>query len=304
MWEEMKSCHLCPRNCGVDRTKEKGFCQAGNTMKIGCYRLHPWEEPCISGQYGSGTIFFTYCNLQCIFCQNRQISHDHIGYDISVERFAEICLELQEKKATNINLVTPTHFLPQIKDGLTLAKKQGLTIPIVYNTSGYEKKETIQKLDGIIDIYLPDFKYWSEELAKELSQAKNYRHYAIESLEEMVRQTGKPTFDKKGNLLKGVIVRHLVLPEHQEDSKKILSYLYNTYHDKIILSIMNQYTPLCQLTNHQELNRTLSSQEYDEVINYALDIGITKAFMQEGETQKESFIPEFSNSDKKKKSSI
>ncbi len=295
MWNEFKKCTLCPRNCGVNREKEKGVCQAGETMKIGCYRLHLWEEPCITGKYGSGTIFFTYCNLQCIFCQNQQISQKQVGYEISVERFAEICLELQEKKATNINLVTPTHFLPPIIEGLKLAKKQGLKIPVVYNTSGYEKKETIKKLEGLIDIYLPDFKYWEEELSQKFSKGKNYRHYAIESIKEMVRQTGTPRFDKEGNLVRGVIVRHLVLPNHLDDSKKILSYLHETYREQVILSIMNQYTPMCPNSIYPELNRTLSEEEYNEIIDYALDIGITQAYMQEGETQKESFIPEFSS---------
>ena len=220
MKEELNSCTLCPRECKVNRNnKELGFCRASNKIKIGGYHLHMWEEPILSSDKGSGTIFFSYCNLGCIYCQNYQISHICKGEEISVERFSNICLELQEMGANNINLVTPTHYIPLIKEGLILAKKQGLTIPIVYNTSGYEKVSSLKSLEGLIDIYLPDFKYYDNNLGK-YSNVSNYYDIATKAIEEMYRQVGKPKYNNE-LLIKGLIVRHLVLPGHIEDSKKI-----------------------------------------------------------------------------------
>lgn len=291
----MSKCNLCPRKCNIDREFKKGVCQASNQMKIARYSLHAWEEPCLSGEGGSGTIFFTYCNLQCIFCQNYQISSRHVGYEISIEEFADICLKLQEMGAHNINLVTPTHYVDQIISGILLARKKGLTLPIVYNTSGYERKETIQKLEGIVDVYLPDFKYYDESLAIQYSHAPKYPFYAMESIGEMFRQVGRPIYDKDGLLVRGVIVRHLVLPGCIKDSKNVLNYLYDTYHDDIILSIMNQYTPVRTFSKFLNLNRKVTEEEYEEIVNYAFDIGIRNAFIQEGDTQQESFIPEFSS---------
>lgn len=295
MLDQFSHCHLCPRNCGVNRYLHSGVCGASNQMKIARFSLHEWEEPCLSGTNGSGTIFFTYCNLQCIFCQNYKISSEHVGKEISIQEFSDICLKLQEMGAHNINLVTPTHYVPLIVEGIKLAKKNGLILPIVYNTSGYENVETIRMLDGIIDIYLPDFKYFDDAIAKSYSNVSNYTSYAKKSLEEMVRQVGLPQYDENGILLKGVIVRHLCLPGLKEDSKNILKYLYDTYKNQIIISIMNQYTPVRTISKFKNLNRTLSEEEYDEIIDYACDIGITNAFIQEGETQKSSFIPEFSD---------
>ena len=291
----MNLCNLCPRKCNVDRSKENGVCGATDKMKIARAALHYWEEPCISGEEGSGTIFFTYCNLKCIFCQNYQISKNHIGQEITIEEFADICLKLQSQKARNINLVTPTHFVPLIIEGLKLAKEKGLKIPIVYNTSGYETIETIKMLDGLIDIYLPDLKYMDDSLAIKYSHAPNYFEYAKNAILEMVKQVGKPIFDKNGIMKKGVIVRHLVLPHHQEDSKNIIKYLYETYQDDIYISIMNQYTPVRKFERYQNLNEKVTEEIYQEIIDYALDIGIKNAFIQEGETQSESFIPEFSS---------
>lgn len=291
----LESCNICPRNCNVDRSKnELGFCKAGNKIKIARYSLHYWEEPCISGKKGSGTIFFSGCNLKCLFCQNYQISFNNNGKEISIERFSDICLELQNKKALNINLVTPTIYLPLIKEGLILAKKKGLKIPIVYNTSGYESVESLKELNGLIDIYLPDFKYFDNNLAKNFSNADNYFEIASKSLKEMYRQVGKPLF--KNNIMKrGIIVRHLLLPNHIDDSKQIIDYLYKEYKDNIYISIMNQFTPVRKIEKFKELNTTVKEKEYDELINYALDLGIKNAFIQEGETCKESFIPDFSN---------
>ncbi len=291
----LNNCMICPRNCKVNRNKnELGFCKSGNKIKIARYSLHYWEEPCISGKNGSGTIFFSGCNLKCIFCQNYDISFNNLGKEITTERFAEICLELQNKKALNINLVTPTTYIPLIKKGLLLAKEKGLNIPVVYNTSGYEKVESLKELDGLIDIYLPDFKYYDNNLADKFSKVNDYFEVASNALKEMYRQVGKPVI-KKNKMISGIIARHLLLPTHIDDSKKVIKYLYDNYKDNIYISIMNQYTPVKRIEKYKELNNTVSEKEYDELINYAIDIGIKNAFIQEGETCKESFIPDFSN---------
>lgn len=289
-------CNLCPRKCNVDREKILGYCQAPNKLVIGKYYLHQWEEPCITGKFGSGTIFFSYCNLKCIFCQNYQISTLNTGKDITIEKFSDICLKLQEMKATNINLVSPTHYAHLIKEGLILAKKKGLTIPIVYNTSSYELTSTIDILKDLVDIYLPDLKYYDNTLAQKYSNAPDYFKHATRSIETMYKQVGPCQFDKEGNIIKGVIVRHLILPNHLEDSKKILKYLYDTYKNNIYISIMNQYTPLRTLS-YDNLNRKLTSSEYDEIIDYAWNIGIRNAFIQEEGTQSDSFIPDFNCKD-------
>ena len=291
MKEELNSCTLCPRECKVNRNnKELGFCRASNKIKIGGYHLHMWEEPILSSDKGSGTIFFSYCNLGCIYCQNYQISHICKGEEIRIERFSNICLELQEMGANKINLVTPTHYIPLIKEGLILAKKKGLTIPIVYNTSGYEKVSSLKSLEGLIDIYLPDFKYYDNTLGK-YSNVSNYYDIATKAIEEMYRQVGKPKYNNE-LLIKGLIVRHLVLPGHIEDSKKIIKYLYTKYHDNIILSIMNQYTPIKEL-KYKELNRRVTVHDYNELIDYAYDLGVRNCFPQEEESQSDSFIPNF-----------
>ena len=286
-------CNLCNRKCNIDREKELGICQASNKMKIARAGLHYWEEPCLSGKNGSGTIFFSYCNLKCIYCQNYEISKNHKGKEITIEEFSDICIDLEKKGANNINLVTPTHYVLQIIEGLKLAKEKGLSIPIVYNTSSYETVETIKMLDGIVDIYLPDLKYYDDYYAINYSHVKNYFKVSSKAINEMFKQVGNPVFDKNGMLRKGLIVRHLCLPELKEDTKKILDYLYKTYKDDIYISIMNQYTPVRKFNRFTNLNRTITEDEYNEIINYAVDLGITNAFIQEGETQKESFIPNF-----------
>ena len=286
-------CKLCPRMCSVNRSRgELGFCKAGNKIKIAKAYLHKWEEPPITGKNGSGTIFFSNCNLRCLFCQNYYIGEEGNGVEITVDRFSDVCLDLQSRGATNINLVTPTHYIPLIIEGIKLARKSGLTIPIVYNSSGYENVDTIKLLDGIVDIYLPDFKYYSNELANKYSLCPNYFEYASLALAEMVRQKPKCVFDKSGNMTSGVIVRHLLIPNMENDSKKILKYLYDTYGDNIYISIMNQYTPVRKCI-YDELNTTVSSNIYEDVIDYAWDIGIRNAFIQEGGTQSESFIPKW-----------
>ena len=290
----LTKCNLCPRHCNINRHETVGFCKASDTLKIARADLHFFEEPCISGDNGSGTIFFTYCNLKCVFCQNYEISSDNIGREITIERFSEICINLQNKGALNINLVTPTHYIPLIKEGLKLAKLKGLTIPIVYNTSSYETTDSLKLLDGLIDIYLPDFKYYNDDIAIKYSSAPNYVNVCKDAIAEMYRQVGKPVFDDDGIMKKGVIVRHLLLPNMEDDTKKIIEYLYNTYKNNIYMSIMNQYTPMKKL-KYEELNHTINDDIYDDVINFAYDLGVRNAFIQEGETQKKSFIPDFKN---------
>ncbi len=285
-------CNLCPRECGVDRTVNTGFCSVGQTLKISRAALHFYEEPPISAQNGSGTVFFSGCNLRCVYCQNKEISLG-FGKEITVQRLAQIFLELQQKGAHNINLVTPDHFVPQIKNALVLAKQNGLELPIVYNTSGYCNVNTLRLLDGLVDIYLTDFKYFDDSLSLKYSGAKDYKHIASLATKEMFRQVGKPVFDENGVMQKGVIVRHLVLPGFLANSKDILEYLYATYKDDIYISIMNQFTPM-NLEKFPEINRTVSEKEYQEIVLFANMLGIKHAFVQEGDTQKESFIPDFS----------
>lgn len=295
MKEILEKCILCPRNCLVNRKEKIGICGMKDKMVIARASLHMWEEPCISGNAGSGTIFFSGCNLKCIFCQNRDISTKLIGKAVTVDEFSKICLNLQKKGANNINLVTPTHFVPLIVEGIKIARKKGLIVPIVYNTSSYETKETIQMLDGIVDIYLPDLKYYDDSYAIKYSHAPNYFQVATEAISEMIKQVGKPVFDENGMMKKGMIVRHLMMPGLTKDTKQILNYLYKTYQNDIYISIMNQYTPIRDFKQYPELNQKVSEEDYDEVVDYALDLGIKNAFIQEGDTANESFIPDFLN---------
>lgn len=283
-------CEICPRKC----KKRPGFCGESDQVRLARAALHMWEEPCISGAEGSGAIFFTGCVLRCVFCQNHNIADGSVGKVVSVERLAEIMLELQAKKANNINLVTPTHFVLQIADAIRIARKKGLTVPIVYNTGGYERVETLCLLEGLVDVYLPDFKYMDAELAARYSLAKDYPEVAEAALAEMVRQVGSPQFDERGMMKKGVIVRHLLLPGQLMDSKDVIAYLHKTYQDNIYISIMNQYTPMPGIGEiYPELNRKVRKASYEKLIAYALALGVENAFVQEGETAKESFIPAF-----------
>lgn len=332
----LSNCVLCPRECHVNRNAgQTGYC--GQTSDIVAARaaLHMWEEPCISGTNGSGAVFFGGCNLHCVFCQNYSISqtnklNGYVGQAISISRLSEIYLELQEKGAHNINLVTPTHYIPQIIKSLELAKKHGLRIPIVYNTGCYEKVETLRQLEGSIDIYLPDLKYFSPAISSRYSNAPDYFIYASAAIAEMFRQVGSPVFetplpDSKESLKetdienleatesedlessdnsaldisesalmkKGVIVRHLLLPDCTEDSRQILRYLHQTYGNNIYMSIMNQYTPMPQTAAIHPLNRKVTEQEYNSLIDYAISLDIENAFIQEGAAASESFIPAF-----------
>lgn len=293
--EWMSDCTLCPRRCHVNRAAgQTGFC--GQTAEPAAARaaLHFWEEPCISGTAGSGAVFFSGCNLQCVFCQNHSIALGKDGRSIPLERLSEIFLELQEKGAVNINLVTGSHFIPQIACALERAKENGLSIPIVYNTGGYEETASLELLNGLVDIYLPDLKYLSSDLSLRYSHAADYFEKASAAIAAMFRQVGAPVFDDKTGLMKrGVIVRHLLLPGQTADSKRILRYLRSTYGNDIYVSIMNQYTPLPHVAAFPELNRTVTEREYEKLLSFADKIGIEKGFMQEGGTAQESFIPPF-----------
>lgn len=290
-------CRLCPRRCGARRTEgRKGRCHADNRILVARAALHMWEEPCISGREGSGAVFFSGCPLGCIFCQNREISRGRAGEEISVYRLAEIFLELQEQRANNINLVTAGHYAPQVSEALRLAKERGLRIPVVWNSSGYECVETLRMLEGLADIYLPDFKYLDRELAFRLSDAGDYPETAWRAVREMVRQQPAPEFDGRGMMKKGVIVRHLLLPGHVREAKEIVRRLHEAYGNQIYLSIMNQYTPMEAVKNDRLLGRRVTKREYERVLDYAVEIGVEQGFFQEGETAKESFIPEFDGS--------
>lgn len=292
--ELTEKCELCPRKCGANRLYDKiGFCGGGKEVKIARAALHFWEEPCISGEEGSGTVFFSGCTMRCVFCQNREISRGEAGKLVSVERLAEIFLELQQKGANNINLVTPMHYAPQIVSALDIARKNGLSLPIVWNTGGWELPESVSTVKDYADIWLSDFKYFDNSLAEKFSSAKNYFENASVSLKKMVEQTGEAVFDDRGMMKKGVIVRHLVLPGHTDDSKKVLRWLWENFGDKIWISIMNQYTPLCSDKRYPELFRSVTDEEYNEVIDYAVELGIENAFAQEGGAVSESFIPPF-----------
>lgn len=290
----LKECKLCPRKCKVNRYDgETGFCGANDKLKIARAALHFWEEPCISGEKGSGTVFFSGCTLGCVFCQNYDISSKNFGKEISIERLAEIFLELQNKNALNINLVTPTQYLYHIIKAIDIARENGLNLPIIYNTSGYENVETIKLLKGYVDVYLPDFKYMNSKYAKMYSGASDYVENAKLAINEMINQVGECVFDDNGIIKKGVIIRHLMLPTLLEDSKNVIKYINDTYGEKVYLSIMNQYTPFGKLDKHPELNRKLSNSEYDSAVDYAISLGLENGFIQEGETAKESFIPPF-----------
>ena len=290
----MKKCSLCPRNCGVNRLDgQKGFCGVDAEILVARAALHMWEEPCISGKEGSGAVFFSGCSLGCGFCQNNKISRGQTGKKITVEYLAELFFQLQGQGANNINLVTAGHFLPQVALALENARVHGLKIPVVYNSSGYEKADTLKILEGLVDIYLPDFKYMDSELAGKYSHAPDYPQIAKDALKEMVQQVGTPEFDERGMMKKGVIVRHLLLPGHVKNSREVLKYLYETYGDRIYISIMNQYTPMPAMKDDPKLSRKVTDREYERLLDYALSLGLNNGFIQEGETAKESFIPEF-----------
>lgn len=289
-----ENCLLCPRKCGINRsTGQTGVCGVSSEIKVARAALHYWEEPCISGKRGSGAVFFSGCSLHCVFCQNREISDGKAGKVISKERLSDIFMELAVKGANNINLVTPGQYIPDIVWAVNDAKSRGMKLPIIYNTSGYENVTELKLLEGIVDVYLPDFKYMDSTLSARYSRAKDYPSVAKQALSEMVRQQPDVVIDDATGLIqKGVIVRQLLLPGHVNDAKAVLKYLYDTYHDHVYISMMSQFTPIA-LKDYPEINRTVTRREYGRLVDYALEIGITNAFIQEGDVAKDSFIPAF-----------
>lgn len=289
-----ENCLLCPRKCGINRsTGQTGVCGVSSEIKVARAALHYWEEPCISGKRGSGAVFFSGCSLHCVFCQNREISDGKEGKVISKERLSDIFMELAGKGANNINLVTPGQYIPDIVWAVNDAKSRGMKLPIIYNTSGYENVTELKLLEGIVDVYLPDFKYMDSTLSARYSRAKDYPSVAKQALSEMVRQQPDVVIDDATGLIqKGVIVRQLLLPGHVNDAKAVLKYLYDTYHDHVYIGMMSQFTPIA-LKDYPEINRTVTRREYERLVDYALEIGITNAFIQEGDVAKDSFIPAF-----------
>lgn len=289
-----ENCLLCPRKCGINRsTGQTGVCGVSSEIKVARAALHYWEEPCISGKRGSGAVFFSGCSLHCVFCQNREISDGKEGKVISKDRLSDIFMELEGKGANNINLVTPGQYIPDIVWAVNDARHRGMKLPIIYNTSGYENVTELKLLEGIVDVYLPDFKYMDSTLSAMYSRAKDYPSVAKQALSEMVRQQPDVVIDDATGLIqKGVIARQLLLPGHVNDAKAVLKYLYDTYHDHVYISMMSQFTPIA-LKDYPEINRTVTRREYERLVDYALEIGITNAFIQEGDVAKDSFIPAF-----------
>ena len=289
----LEKCELCPWKCKVNRENGTlGKCKAGKNVKIALANLHFFEEPCISGEDGSGTVFFTGCNMNCKFCQNYKISQEILGKEITIESLANEFLKLQEMKANNINLVTAVMYIPQIIEAIKLARKMGLKIPIVYNSSGYENPETIKLLDGYIDVYLPDLKYYDNELGFKLSGVNNYFEYATESIKEMYKQVGKPELDENGIIKKGLIIRHLVLPNHIENSKNVLKSIKENFNEDVPVSIMAQYFPTNKAMEYSDINRKLTEEEYNEIEDYVFELNLD-GYMQDLEENEEQYVPNF-----------
>lgn len=292
--KELNNCTICPHNCMVNRNNGQiGRCRCTNEIKIALYSLHKFEEPCISGDKGSGTIFFSNCNLNCMFCQNYKISQYGKGKVYSIEDLANIMLELQEKNANNINLVTGTMYVYQIIEAIKIAKNKGLKIPIIYNTNGYEKVETLKLLEGYIDIYLPDFKYYYNSLAKNYSGINNYFEVAKDAIKEMYRQVGIPKFNEKGIIQKGLIIRHLILPNYLENTRKVLNWINDNINKEVYISIMAQYFPTYKAMEDKYINRKLKEEELQKVIKYIDEIGIENGYIQDIEECEEIYVPNF-----------
>lgn len=291
--ELLEKCTICPHNCGINRLNNQiGRCKSKDTVKIALYSTHNFEEPCISGKKGSGTVFFSNCNMNCVFCQNYEISQQGKGKEISVEELAEIFIKQQEKDVENINLVTPTSYVPQIIEAIKIARKQGLKLPIVYNTNGYEKVETLKMLEGYIDIYLPDFKYSDDLLAKRLSKVDNYFEIVTEALKEMHRQTGNAIFNDEGIMQKGMIIRHLVLPNHILNSRRVLKWINENMHD-VYVSVMAQYFPTYKAKEIEDINRKLTKEEYEQIENYLYRLDLENGYIQELGEHEEEYVPKW-----------
>ena len=291
--ELLEKCTICPHNCGINRTNNQiGRCKSKDTVKIALYSTHNFEEPCISGKKGSGTVFFSNCNMNCVFCQNYEISQQGKGKEITIEELAEIFIKQQEKDVENINLVTPTSYVPQIIEAIKIARNKGLKLPIVYNTNGYEKVETLEMLEGYVDIYLPDFKYSDNELAKRLSKVNNYFEIATQALTEMYRQTGKAVFDDRGIMQKGMIIRHLVLPNQILNSRKVLKWINENMND-VYVSVMAQYFPTYKAKDIEDINRKLSKEEYEQIENYLYRLDLENGYIQELGEHEEEYLPKW-----------
>lgn len=291
---DLKSCKLCPHRCGVNRIEGKvGRCRASDKAKIALASLHFYEEPCISGENGSGTIFFSHCNLQCKYCQNYEISHLGKGKEITILHLAEIMIHQQEKGAENINLVTPTMYVLQIIEAIKMARKSGLKLPIIYNSNGYETIETLKQLEGYIDVYLPDFKYWDNELGERYSNVTNYCEVVTKALKEMYRQVGAPILDERGMIKQGLIIRHLVLPGYIENSKKVLHWIKENIDSEVYVSIMAQYFPTYLAKQDDTINRKLTQKEYEEIEKYLYYLNIEHGYIQELGQHEEEYVPEF-----------
>lgn len=291
--ELLEKCTICPHNCGINRTNNQiGRCKSKDTVKIALYSIHNFEEPCISGKKGSGTVFFSNCNMNCVFCQNYEISQQGKGKEITIEELAEIFIKQQEKDVENINLVTPTSYVPQIIEAIKIARNKGLKLPIVYNTNGYEKVETLKMLEGYVDIYLPDFKYSDNKLAKRLSKVDNYFEIVTRALKEMYRQTGKAVFDDRGIMQKGMIIRHLVLPNHILNSRRVLKWINENMHD-VYVSVMAQYFPTYKAKNIEDINRKLTKEEYEQIENYLYRLDLENGYIQELGEHEEEYVPKW-----------
>ena len=298
MTDNLEKCSLCPHKCNINRKiGQVGRCKSSDKVKIALYSIHNFEEPCISGEDGSGTVFFSNCNLNCVFCQNYEISQEGKGKEITIERLAEIFLEQQERNVNNINLVTPTSYVPQIIESIKIARKNGFKIPIVYNTNGYENVETLKMLEGYIDIYLPDLKYYKNELGKKYSKVENYFEIATKAIKEMYKQVGVPVLDENGIMRKGLMIRHLVLPNHIENSKNILKWIKENIDPKVYVSIMAQYFPTYKAKDTNELNRKLTKEEYKEIENYLYALDLENGYIQELGEHEEEYVPNWDVSD-------
>ena len=289
----LEKCTICPHKCGINRNKNIGRCKSGKEVKIALYSIHKFEEPCISGENGSGTIFFSNCNMNCIYCQNYEISQLGKGKEISIEKLAEIMLKQQEKGVENINLVTPTSYALHIIEAIKIAKQKGLKIPIVYNTNGYENVETLKLLEGLVDIYLPDLKYFDNELGKKYSKVDNYFEIATEAIKEMYRQVGQSVLDEKGVMKKGLMIRHLILPNNIENSKQILKWIKENFDNNVYVSIMAQYFPTYKAKKTSDLNRKLTQKEYEEVEQYLYDLELENGYIQELGEHEEEYVPKW-----------
>ena len=293
MLKELEKCEICPHKCKIDRTKQIGRCKATDKIKIALYSIHNFEEPCISGTAGSGTIFFSNCNMNCIYCQNYEISQLGKGKEITIQELADIMLIQQERGVENINLVTPTSYALQIIEAIKIAKQKGLKIPIVYNTNGYEDVEILRLLEGYIDIYLPDLKYYDNEISKKYSKVDNYFEIATKAIKEMYRQVGQPVFDENGIMKKGLMIRHLVLPNNIENSKNVLKWIKENLDNNIYVSIMAQYFPTYKAKETDDLNRKLTKKEYEEIENYLYNLNLENGYIQELGEHEEEYVPKW-----------